>query len=176
MKATLFAVVFAVLCPLALAGGCGRKMAPPPYTADQIRAANRPGTVYRYKVEALGQPVQIRVMEFTAGGSEETAEVKNLLLDEAGKPMRPPSVDRAPWDAMRSHGEFPEKEVTITSETIEVPAGKFDTTVYTVRGPEGETMRFYFAKSYAGPPVLFYTERAGMRVMTSTLIERKSGG
>jgi hypothetical protein len=37
-------------------------------------------------------------------------------------------------------------------------------------------MRFYFANGYAGPPVLFYKERAGVRLMTSTLIERKSGG
>jgi hypothetical protein len=47
--------------------------------------------------------------------------------------------------------------------------------VYTVRAPDGETSKLYFAKSHAGPPVLFYTERAGARLMTMTLIERKAG-
>jgi hypothetical protein len=47
--------------------------------------------------------------------------------------------------------------------------------VYTVNLPSGDTERLYFAKSYAGPPVLFYRERGGVRIMTSTLIERRAG-
>ena len=169
--------IFTLIFPLVVLAGCAQKMAPAPYTAEQIRAANPPGTVYRYKVETAGQPVQIRVMEFTSGGSAEKAEVRNELLDEAGQGKTPPSIDRAAWDDLRKHGEFPQSALTaVEPGTIEVPAGKFDVTIYTVRAPDGDTMRFYFAKSYAGPPVLFFKERSGVRVMTSTLIERKAGG
>jgi hypothetical protein len=177
MKTSLCAAIFAVICWLPPLTGCAQKMAPAPYTAEQIRAANPPGTVYRYKVEAPGQPVQIRVMQFTNGSSEDKAEVRNELVDEAGQGKTPPSIDRAAWNDLRKHGEFPQSALTaVEPGTIEVPAGKFDVTIYTVRAPDGDTMRFYFAKSYAGPPVLFFKERSGVRVMTSTLIERKSGG
>jgi len=177
MKTSLFVLFLALGCPLLVLTGCAQKMAPAPYTAEQIRAANPPGTVYRYKVEATGQPVQIRVMAFTSGASAEKAEVRNELLDEAGQGKTPPSIDHAAWDDLRKHGEFPQSALTgVEPGTIEVPAGKFDVSIYTVKAPDGATMRFYFAKSYAGPPVLFYQEQGGRRVMTSTLIERKSGG
>ncbi|HMJ56118.1 MAG TPA: hypothetical protein VK540_28825 [Polyangiaceae bacterium] len=176
MKPSLFVAILAAWWPLLALAGCAQKMAPPPYTAEQIRAANPPGTVYRYKVETAGQPMQIRVMEFTSGGSAEKAEVRNRLLDEGGRETTPPSVDRAAWDELRRHGEFPQSALTVHPGTIEVPAGKFEVMVYTVQAPDGDTMRFYFANGYAGPPVLFYKERAGVRLMTSTLIERKSGG
>jgi hypothetical protein len=44
-----------------------------------------------------------------------------------------------------------------------------------VTGPNGETAKFYFAKSYAGPPVMMMKERAGARLMTMTLLERRAG-
>jgi hypothetical protein len=151
------------------------EMAPAPYTAEQIRDANRPGTIYRFKVEASGEPAQVKVLEFTAGTSAEGAEVKNEMFDEAGKVKGPAKVERASWAEVRKHGEFPRDAVKVEPGSIEVPAGKFDATIYTLNLPNGETMRFYFAKSYAGPPVLSYKERGGVRLFTSTLIERREG-
>ena len=177
MKNPLFAAIFAVFCILPALTGCTQKMAPAPYTAEQIRDANPPGTVSRYKVEGPGRPTQIRVMQFTSGASPEKAEVRNEVYDEAGQSQSPPSIDRAAWDELRKHGEFPQSALTsVEPGTIELPAGKFDVTIYTVKAPDGATMRFYFAKNYAGPPVLFYREQSGVRQMTSTLIERKSPG
>jgi hypothetical protein len=177
MKISRLVAVFAVCSTLLALAACAQKMAPAPYTADQIRAANPPGTVYRYKVEGPGRPAQIRVMQFTNGGSPEKAEVRNEVYDEAGQATSPPSIDRADWDELRKHGEFPQSALTsVEPGTIDVPAGKFDVTIYTVKAPDGATMRFYFAKNFAGPPVLFYREQSGVRAMTSTLIERKGGG
>jgi hypothetical protein len=177
MKRLSLAVWFAAICSLIGSGGCTQKMAPAPYTAEQIRAANPPGTVYRYRVEGPGRPAQIRVMQFTSGSSPEKAEVRNEVLDETGRPQGPPSIDRADWDQLRKHGEFPQSALrAMEPGTIDTPAGKFDVTIYTVKAPDGAIMRFYFAKSFAGPPVVFYREEAGRRVMTSTLVERQSGG
>jgi hypothetical protein len=177
MKISRLVAVFAVCSTLLALAACGQKMAPAPYTAEQIRAANPPGTVYRYKVEGPGRPAQIRVMQFTNGSSPEKAEVRNEVYDEAGKGTSPPSIDRADWDELRKHGEFPQAALAgVEPGTIEVPAGKFEVTVYTVQAPDGATMRFYFAKNFAGPPVLVTREQSGVRQMTSTLIERKGGG
>ena len=151
------------------------EMAPTPYSIDQIRAANRPGTVYRYKFETAGEPPQIKVMEFTSGTSAESAEIKSVTLDEAGRAKSAPELERSPWEQIRRHAEFPRAAVRVEPGSIEVPAGKFDAMVYTVSAPNGETSKFYFAKSYAGPPVLMVKERGGTRLMTMTLIERKSG-
>jgi hypothetical protein len=151
------------------------EMAPTPYTAEEIRAANRPGTVYRYKVETAGEPTQIRVMEFTSGTTAESAEVKSQTLDDSGNAKGPPSVERTAWEDLRKHAEFPRAALSVAPGAIEVPAGKFEARVYTVNAPNGETAKFYFAKSYAGPPVLVQKERAGTRLMTMTLLERKSG-
>ena len=156
-------------------GASAPEMAATPYSAEEIRAANRPGTLYRYKVEAPGEPAIIKVMEFV-GGTPEGGDVKGRVLDESGKEKEPAKVEHASWEELRRHAEFPRAAVTVEpGGSIEVPAGKFETTIYTVKAPGGETAKFYFAKSYAGPPVLFVKERDGKRLMTSTLIERKSG-
>jgi hypothetical protein len=156
-------------------GNAAPEMAPAPYSSEELRAANKAGTVYRYKVEAAGQPTLINVMEFVAATAE-GADIKARLLDPSGQEKEPPKVEHAAWDELRRHGEFPRAALTVEPGSVEVPAGKFETLIYTVKAPNGETGRFYFAKSYAGPPVLFYKERGGVRLMTSTLIERKPGG
>ena len=179
MKGSLVAAIFAVSCVVPVLTGCAQKKAPAPYTAEQIRAANPPGTVYRYKEEGPGLPsqIRIRVMQFTNGSSPEKAEVRNEVFDEAGQAQSPPRIDRADWDELRKHGEFPQSALTaIEPGIIEVPAGKFDVTIYTVKAPDGTTMRFYFAKNFAGPPVFFYRKLPHAGVVTSTLIERKSPG
>jgi hypothetical protein len=150
------------------------EMAPTPYTAAQLRDANRPGTAYRYKLEAAGQPPEIKVMEFV-GGTSEGAEVKSVTLDESGKAKAAPEIEHTRWDDLRKHGEFPRALLKVEPGSIEVPAGKFEAMVYTVTAPNGETAKFYFATSYAGPPVMMMKERGGQRVMTMTLIERKAG-
>jgi hypothetical protein len=150
-------------------------MAPTPYSVDEIRAGNQMGTFYRYQLEKAGEPLRIKVLQFKAVTAE-TAEVQSLELDEEGREVRPAKIDKSTWDEIRRHAEFPRASLSIETGTIEVPAGKFDVDVYTVRTPKGDTMRFYFSKSYAGPPVLFSAERGGLRVMTQTLLERKAGG
>lgn len=60
-------------------------------------------------------------------------------------------------------------------EKTTTPAGTFDCVVYVVQGTPGEVRTFYFAKTLPGAPVLFFTEKDGKRVMTSTLVDHKPG-
>jgi hypothetical protein len=156
-------------------GNAAPEMAPTPYSTEQLRASNRPGTLYRYKLETAGEAAQIKIMEFTSGTSAESAELTNQVLDEGGKAKSPSTVERSSWEEIRRHAEFPRAGLTVEAGSVEVPAGKFDVAIYTLSAPNGETSKFYFAKSYAGPPVLLFKERAGTRLMTMTLLERKSG-
>lgn len=138
-------------------------MYPTPFTADQIRDATKAGRTYKYKIETAGQPTGERVMTFVkvdATGAD--------LVTDGGAPTH------VTWEELRQHAEFPKPVVTTREEKTTTPAGTFDCVVYIVQSP-GENRTFYFAKSLPGAPVLFFTEKDGKRVMTSTLIDHKPG-
>lgn len=139
-------------------------MFPTPFTAAQIRDATKPGRTYRFRVEADGKPPGERVITFAK-------------VDEAGAEVStngaPP--ERTTWEELRKHAEFPKPVVSTREEKITVPAGTFDCVVYVVQGVPGEVRTFYFAKTLPGAPVLFFTEKDGKRLMTSTLVEHRSG-
>lgn len=139
-------------------------MYPTPYTADQIRDATKPGRTYKLDIETAGSPKGQRVMTFTKVDAE-GAE----LVTDGGAPKR------VTWEELRKHAEFPKPVVSTRQEKITVPAGTFDCVVYVVQGDPGEVRTFYFAKALPGAPVLFFTEKDGKRVMTSTLVEHKPG-
>jgi hypothetical protein len=137
---------------------------PAPYTSDQIRDATRPGRSYTWRVEVAGKPPFEKVMTFT------TVDATGADLVSGG------TAKRVTWDELRKHGEFPRAAVRTREEAITVPAGRYDCIVYVVADPaEGEVSQFYFAKAMPGAPVLFFTEKNGTRVMTSTLIQYAPG-
>lgn len=137
---------------------------PAPYTADQLRAATKPGRTYRYRVEAKGEPPSERTMTFAsvdAGGAD---------VAVTGEPKR-----RVTWEELRQHAEFPAALVRTREETLTVPAGTFDCIVYVVLGDHGEASTFFFAKDLPGAPVQFFTNKEGRRTTTSTLVEYRPG-
>lgn len=154
------------------------KLARTPYTAEQIRNATHVGRTYEWRVESAGKPSVRRIIQFVEV-NEQSAKTVARVLDEKGRELERGQPQAVTWDELRKHAEFPEAQVTIAEQSVQVPAGKFDCWVYTVSegtGPEASTSRFFFAKNLPGAPVLFHTDKAGQRVMTSTLIAHKPGG
>lgn len=144
-----------------------RDVHPSAFTAEQIRAATKPGRTYRFKVETPDAPPAERVMTFTK------VDAEGAELATSGEPPK-----RVTWEELRKHGEFPSANVSVHEEKVTVPAGTFDCVVYVVVGEgaeSGEVKTFYFAKSLPGAPVLFFTNKEAKRVMTSTLVEHRAG-
>ena len=151
--------------------------APTPYTARQIREATSVGRRYEWRVETPSQVVR-RVVTFTRVSAEH-AELQASVLDEQGAVLEASHSSQVTWEELRRHAEFPRSAVTIDEAKAEVPAGAFDCLRYTLTegsGAEAETSTFYFAKTMPGAPVLFFTEKGGQRVMTSTLVAYAGGG
>jgi hypothetical protein len=136
---------------------------PAPFTAKQIREATKNGRTYRYKVDVPNKPSKEHVITF-----------RNV--DEGGAEIQSGSTaKRMSWMSLQQDAEFPKDKVTTHEEKHATPAGKFDCIVYNVAGEEGEVSIYYFAKTLPGAPVLFFVERNGKRLRTTTLIEHTPG-
>jgi hypothetical protein len=137
---------------------------PAPFTWEEIRAATPAGRTYRYQVEVPGKPPRERLVTFVsvdADGGE---------LFAGGEDPK-----RFAWASLQNDAEFPQDRVTTREETVKIPAGKFDCMVYEVRVGDGEVTTYYFARRLPGAPVLYFTERAGKRVKTTTLLQHIPG-
>lgn len=137
---------------------------PPPFSAEEIREATKTGRTYRFKVEAGDKPPKERVITFTK-------------VDETGAEIFAGGEQpkRIGWSTMQKHAEFPKDRVKTREEVIKIPAGKFDCMVYEVEGDDGDVSTYYFARNLPGAPVLYFTERDGVRVKTTTLVEHIPG-
>ncbi|MCA9584450.1 MAG: hypothetical protein KC657_03745 [Myxococcales bacterium] len=137
---------------------------PPPFTAEQIRAATKLGRTFKYRVEGGGEKKE-RVLTFTK-------------VDDAGAEIytggdRP--TKRIGWIVLQKHMEFPQDHATTHEEVTKTPAGKFNCVVYTVTGDDDEISTYHFAKELPGPPVLFFVSKGGKRLRTNTLIAHIPG-
>lgn len=151
--------------------------APFPYTVDQIRGASKKGRRIELRMETAGKPTVHRVLEFTAS-DEQGGEITATVLDEGGKKIDGPKASRSTWAELQKHAEFPRAAATITEAKITVPAGTFDCLVYRVTegaGADAAITTYHFAKSLPGPPILFFTDQGGKRVMTVTMLANKPG-
>jgi len=146
--------------------------APKPFTADQIRQATVPGRTWEWAVEEAGQSPSHEIIVFTAANDRE-GDIEDTTLPGDGRQVTE-STPHVPWSALMHHADFPRAATVMTSETITTPAGTFDCLRYDVS--RGEAMAtFYFAKTLPGPPILFFTEKQGKRIRTSTLVRYVSG-
>jgi hypothetical protein len=135
-----------------------------PFSWQQIRAATKNGRNYHYRVEVSGKPSKEHVLRFTK------VDDSGAEIATSGDAPR-----RVGWPALQQDAEFPKDKLTVREESIKLPSGKFDCVVYEVRGAEGETSTYFFAKSLPGAPVLFYTEQGGRRIKTTTLLRHVPG-
>jgi hypothetical protein len=137
---------------------------PAPFTGEQIRDATKPGRTYRYRVEEPGKSPREHTIKFAK-------------VDEAGAEI---STDGGPtrrmgWTMLQKHAEFPKDRVTTREVIKKTPAGKFECVVYMVKGDDGEVSHYYFAKELPGAPIVYYTEKDGKRIRTTTLVEHDPG-
>jgi hypothetical protein len=146
-------------------------LAPTPYTAEQIRAATTRGRRYAWRVEEPGKPAEQKLIVFTVVGEDGAVFVSGSDDDS----LKLSSPARATWEELRKHAEFPAAETSIQAERVKTPAGEFDCKLYTVKKADGTVLRFYFANELPGAPVLFYTEKNGERLSTSTLVVYEPG-
>jgi hypothetical protein len=178
-QAVLVAPILA-LSMLLLGGGCGpsekpsatpeasEPTAPTPYTADDIRESSRTGRRYEWSLDVPGKPRVVRVLTFVKvnkGG----AEVESMTLDATGHMLGEPERSRATWPELRDHAAFPKSSVTVTEETVTVPAGAYPCKVYTLRSGT-KVSRFWFANTMPGPPVKLVITEGGTTTESRELV------
>jgi len=139
-------------------------MHPTPYTAEQIRAATKPGRMYRYRVEFTGSPPFERKMTFVS------VDAGGATIAETGQPQQ-----RFTWEELRKHAEFPAATVQTHDERVTVPAGTFECVAYVLHREGEEETTFYFAKTMPGAPVKYVVNVSGHLELTTTLVEHRPG-
>ena len=145
------------------------EMASTPYTAAEIRETCKVGHTIVFRSEVPGKPTTRQTIRFVATDVD-GAETDSSSTDDSGQPRGAPKRTHATWEELRRHAQFPRARTTVVDERVTTPAGTFDASKYVVRDGD-EVKTFYFAKTLPGPPVLFFTEKAGTRLITSTMVE-----
>lgn len=177
MPARFFAPLLLALGATACATTASTSDGPPasgagastPYTAEQIRLANAPGTVRVFRIVQAGVPPTLQTMHFTADDGV-NATVETTLTDLEGKSLSNPITAEETWEALRLHASFPPEATTRREATCDVEAGTFECTLYEVRDGD-RVSKFYFAPSEPGPPVLLQVEAGGAVVMQMELLK-----
>ena len=155
--------------------------APTPYTAEQIRDANPPGTRLVFRIERDGQPIEYSIMEFVGGDDAQAGHADHAVVEtrretENGDPIGEVTRSEVSWTELRDHAAFPSALTRRMRAHVNVPAGRFIAWLYTVQSEPGQPptiSRFYFAIDRPGPPVRYETERHG-RILSRTLLVEDS--
>ncbi len=148
----------------------------PPVTLGAFRAAFPAGTTIRMRVTAPGQPVVEslwRWVEVNAEGGKMSSQVfavDGTLLEDEG-------TSDTPWIELMGHASFPKAQTVVSRAVVDVPAGRFETTLYTVTKPGEDGVmqvhRYHFVDQLPGPPVQYTTEREGVEVFRMELVSRR---
>ena len=139
-----------------------------PFSAREIHDSCKVGHALVFEVEVAGKATTQLTIRFVST-TDDDAGFETTVSGADGRVIEGPASAHARWDELRHHASFPRDKTAITDETVTTPAGTFAARVYTVRRSDDEVSKFYFAKSLPGPPVLFFTDKGGARVSTSTL-------
>lgn len=180
-------LLLAVALLVAAAPACGSSpatrtaaadYAPPPFPAEALRDAIRPGRTYLYRVVAVGAPehrVRLRFLETGPEGAVyERAEWPATAAGPANGTMA-----EASWRDFESHAHYPREHTVVTDSEVAVPAGRYATRLYTVTQPtddgHAEITRAHFAVGLPGPPVQTQVARDGQIMMTMSLLSFEAG-
>ena len=142
---------------------------PTPFSAAQIRAACAPGRSNTFRVDRRDAAPYLMQWEFV-GGDEEGAESVRWTEALDGTPLEERTTSRSRWTEFQGHASYPVNSTTIGTDTIEIPAGRFECWLYTTRSDDGEVTRAWFARNLPGPPVLVRSEAGGAVEFSSTLV------
>jgi hypothetical protein len=148
----------------------------PPVSLGAFRAAFPAGTTIRMRMTAPGQPVVEslwRWVEVNAEGGTMSSQV--LAAD--GTVLEDEGTSFTPWMALMGHARFPKAQTVVSRAVVEVPGGRFETTLYTVTKPREdgvmEVHRYHFVDELPGPPVQYTTEREGVEVFRMEMVSRR---
>jgi len=154
------------------------EVAPPPFTAAQIRAATEPGRTYVFRIAQGDGPTAVRTLTFTRA-DDAGATLRAAMTSLDGAPLGPPTDEEVTWDELVGHALWPQAATTIEDARVEVPAGAFDARLYTVRevGQDGgeSVLRAWFATSLPGAPVRFEQSSGGKTQFLMELLEHRPG-
>lgn len=154
------------------------EMAPPPFTAEQIRGATAEGRTYRFRLEAAGEPAMLSEMRFV-DVTAEGATMIHAAFTEEGAALGEPKAAPVTWEDLVAHARWPQAATEITEEEIDTPAGRFHCRLYTVREEEeGVTAvtRAWFAMTLPGAPVRHEVTVGGQVVSRMVLQSHAPGG
>jgi hypothetical protein len=142
---------------------------PTPFTAAEIRAASLPGRTVRSLLIEPGADPYVRVTRF-ASGDADGGERESWTEAPDGRRLTEPERERATWLELQEHASMPADDTRIDPETIDIPAGHYDSLRYT--RVDGETVdTFWFAISAPGMPLRFEQRVEGELVFSSTAIQ-----
>jgi len=151
-----------------------------PWTADEIKASIKTGASMLFKNEqTMGEKTTTSYtkMEITAV-TDEGYTMKTTNLDAEKKELGKAKEKTEKWTEYMAKMKFTKADTTVTEESIETPAGKFDCKVYTQvqkKGGQEMTIKFYFPKDKAGTLAKLTGEGGGFK-MTQVLEEWNAGG
>ena len=148
----------------------------PPVSLGAFRAAFPAGTIIRMQMTAPGQPVVQslwRWVEVNAEGGKMSSQV--LAAD--GTVLEDEGTTFTPWTELMGHARFPKAQTVVSRAVVDVPAGRFETTLYTVTrvADTGATVvdRYHFVDELPGPPVRYTTEQDGTEVFRMEMVSRR---
>lgn len=144
-------------------------MAPIPFRAAQLRAANPQGKRYRWKVSTADGAVVDKVFVFDAVDDRgATVTASDVGADGVTQQTQ---TATSTWNELRMHGAFPANITTIEDKEVTVPAGTFACKWYSVREDDGAVAHFCFVLDCPGPPVFFDRWKGDVQLMKSELVE-----
>lgn len=148
------------------------EMLDPPFSAQEIRAAQWAGKKTVYRIEESGEPPVLRLTNWVEV-TDDWASFQAVELNLDQKPVGEPMTAKATWEELAEHAQFPADRTTVSEASVTVPAGSFDAWLYEVRAVEddSETMtRAWFAKARPGPPVRLEQSVEGAQVYRMVLV------
>lgn len=144
-----------------------------PYTPQQIADKMPVGFWTQYLVEQFGKPAVLNKSTVVAADAE-SITLSNQLSTEVGDPVGEPVEQTDTWLALQHHATFPLDATSISETEIDLPSGRWDCWLYTVRslGADGSEQinHFHFAKDKPGAPVRYEMLVNGKRVYLMSLV------
>jgi hypothetical protein len=150
-------------------------LAPFPYTADQIRDANPPGSAYLFTLQNDDGTQDLELTRFVAGAAPELAAMQYRRW-RAGGPVGEGQAASAPWEDLKRHASFPADQTEVRTGPADTPLGEIPALLYTLAAADGGRRTLAFHQETAGAPwSVVALDAAGHARVERALVGRKDG-
>ncbi len=169
MRALLLLALFPLACAKTPAPPpAASTIAPPPFSAEQIRDATPQGRSYTFKEwQGEGAPT-LRKITFHAPDAKGVG-----ISSKAATSTTTAAPHRVSWAELVGHASYPAAQTQIEDAEVQVPAGRFRARHYTVRTPTPKGLQetdAWFAVDLPGAPVQHEVRLNGRRVSRMQLV------